>query len=120
MAIFVKPNTWSLFRSAGESQTYVLADHTSAAPHIVSLARSEPSSRTQPAQAVSSAKVRYVRSLLNTDGIPVAPKHSIQLDVRRAVAYSATNLDADLVELGTLLADADFRNMLVNTLIFPA
>jgi hypothetical protein len=119
MANYVKPASWSLFRSNGESQTYVKAGHTSAAPHTVTLARSEPSARTQPAQAVSSYKVRFARGLLDTDGIPVAPKHSLALEARRAIAFSATDLDADLVELGSLLANADFRAMVINTLLFP-
>lgn len=119
MALFSKPLTWSFFRQTGESQTYVKTGHTSAAPHTVVVTRKEPGARSQPAQAVSSYNVRFARGLLDADGIPVAPKHSVNLDVRRAIAYSATDLDADLQELGTLLADADFRAMLTDTLLFP-
>jgi hypothetical protein len=119
MANFVKPTGWALFRSSGEATTYVKADHTSAAPHTVTLSRTEPKNRNQPDQAISSYRVRFARGLLDVNGAPVAPKHSVALEVRTAVAYSPAALEADLIELGTLLANADFRAMLSSTLLFP-
>lgn len=116
---FTKPVGWSVFRIFGDAATYVKTGHTSAAPRTVSIVRAEAKGRAQPAQAVTSYRVRYVAGLLDGDGIPVPPKHQVSLDVRRAVSYDPASLDADLQELGTLLEDAGFRASLVSDLTFP-
>ena len=113
MADYVIPIDWKFYGSNnGNQKMFQLPGHTVTAPRLAIFERKVPvlvdGVTTNP-----SYRIRVVEGELDSLGLPLPSRTTIDVNVKFDFRASATKVDADVAVLGVLFSSPDFRQDMI-------